>query len=61
MKLIHRYAGPDPMDFNASLAFRGHKLFITNMQPDYLLPHSKLSVLDAPVAGLPLPLSDEDQ
>ena len=60
-KLIHRYAGvgASAMDFPASIAFRGHRLFITNMQADYLLPHSKLSVLEAPFAGLPLPLGDE--
>jgi sugar lactone lactonase YvrE len=61
-KLIHRYSGigANAMDFPASIAFRGHRLFITNMQADYVLPHSKLSVLQAPFAGLPLPLGDDE-
>ena len=60
-KLIHRYAGSGAgaMDFPASIAFSGHRLFISNMQADYVLPHSKVSVLEAPFAGLPLPLGDE--
>jgi sugar lactone lactonase YvrE len=62
VKLIHRYGGVgvNAMDFPASIEFRGHRVFITNMQADYKLPHSKLSVLQAPLAGLPLPLGDDE-
>jgi sugar lactone lactonase YvrE len=51
-----RYTGTNgnAMDFPASLVFKGRKLFISNLS---LLDggiHSKVSVLDTPLPGLPL-------
>jgi sugar lactone lactonase YvrE len=55
-KLIHRYSGTgnNAFDFNASAAFVGRLLFISNMSPADGGVNSKLSVLVTPFPGLHL-------
>jgi sugar lactone lactonase YvrE len=55
-KLIHRYSGTgnNALDFNASAAFKGRLLFMTNMSATDGGVNSKLSVLVTPFRGLHL-------
>jgi sugar lactone lactonase YvrE len=55
-ELVARYAGagPNALDFPASLVFRGRRLFLTNLSLNDGAVNSKLSVMEAPLAGLPL-------
>jgi sugar lactone lactonase YvrE len=54
--LIHRYSGTgvNALDFNASPIFKGSKLYMTNMSATDGGVNSKLSVLQAPYAGIHL-------
>jgi len=55
-ELVARYAGagPNALDFPASLVFRGRKLFLTNLSLNDGGVNSKLSVMEAPLPGQPL-------
>ena len=46
--------GADALDFPASLVFKGRQLFISNLSLNDGGIHSKISVLDVPLPGLPL-------
>jgi sugar lactone lactonase YvrE len=54
-KLIqrHRGVGTNALDFNASAAFKGRLMFMTNMSATDGGVNSKLSVFAAPYRGLP--------
>ena len=47
-------SGADALDFPASLVFKGRQLFISNLSLNDGGIHSKISVLDVPLPGLPL-------
>jgi sugar lactone lactonase YvrE len=55
-ELVARYrgAGPNALDFPASLVFRGRQLFVTNLSLTDGGVNSKLSELTAPLPGAPL-------
>jgi sugar lactone lactonase YvrE len=54
--LIHRYSGTgiNAMSFNASPIFKGNQMYITNMSATDGGVNSKVSLFQAPYAGLPL-------